>query len=365
MGIAMAAIACLSAAYAQETPDYGAPGQPIKLAVGYQPYYTEAWSAMVMKAKGFWKNRLPPGSEVVFEPGLQGTVLVGQMIAGKLQIGYMGDMPAIIASARPEVADIRIVAALGVSQQQCTVFLARKDAPDFKSAEEAVKWFDGKVVASPQGSCTDRFAQRVFQSLKIKPRQYYNQGADQMVENFKAGKLDGAVLWEPIPSKFIADGIARRIASGVNFRESDGGFLVMQQDLIAARPDVEKAWLEAELDSQLFLADPTNGREIAAIAEGETKGYTQQMLWTALYGDYPQAIGGSSERMTLDFVLPAAVKHQVNNAAEFLYGLKRIPTPALRETAFADDVARVVLQERGLASPIGIVKSQPATAFVQ
>ena len=137
----------------------------MKLTVGYQPYYTEAWSAVVMKAKGFWKQHLPQGSEVTFEPGLQGSVVVGEMIAGKEQIGYMGDMPAIVASSKPEVADIRIVAALGTSEQQCNIFLVRKDAPEFKTAEEAVKWFDGKVVASPQGSCTDRFARKVFQKL--------------------------------------------------------------------------------------------------------------------------------------------------------------------------------------------------------
>ena len=45
---------------ASQTTDFGKPGPPIKLAVGYQPYYTEAWSAVVMKG-GFWKQHLPPG----------------------------------------------------------------------------------------------------------------------------------------------------------------------------------------------------------------------------------------------------------------------------------------------------------------
>src|SRR4051812_3536884 len=83
-----------------QTADFGKPGDPVKLTVGFQPYYTEAWSAVVMKGKQFWKKHLPAGSEVTFEPGLQGSVLVGQMIAGKQQIGYMGDMPAIVASAK-------------------------------------------------------------------------------------------------------------------------------------------------------------------------------------------------------------------------------------------------------------------------
>src|SRR5579864_9272799 len=121
-GAAVAAVVLVSA-LADDAPNYGKPGDPIKLAVGYQPYYTEAWSAVVMKAKAFWKQHLPAGSEVTFEPAPQGSVLVGKMIAGQEVIAYMGDMPAIVASSRPEVADIRIVSVLGTSQQQCNVFL--------------------------------------------------------------------------------------------------------------------------------------------------------------------------------------------------------------------------------------------------
>ena len=43
------------------------------------------------------------------------------------------------------------------------------------------------------------------------------------------------MLWEPIPAKFLAEGTARRVASGVDFNEADSGFIVMRQDLIAAR----------------------------------------------------------------------------------------------------------------------------------
>lgn len=318
-----------------------------------------------MKAKGFWKKYLPEGSEVRFEPGLQGSVVVGEMIAGKEQIGYMGDMPAIVASSKPEVADIRIVAVLGSSQQQCNIFLVRKDAPEFKTPEEAVKWFDGKTVASPQGSCTDRFARKVFQKLGVKPGKYFNQGADQIAQNFKDGKLDAAVLWEPIPSKFIDDGLVRRVASGVNFNESDAGFMAMRQDFMAARPDVEKAWLQAELDAQLYLADPKNAPEIAKLAAAEAQGYSAKVMWQSLYEDHPTAIGGSPDRMALNFVITDPVKAQIEDANAFLFELKRVPAQTLRPDAFADGVARQVLEERKLQSPVGVVKSQPDTAFTQ
>ena len=49
---AAAAIAALfgaSAASFAADIDYGKPGTPVKLVVGYQPYYTQAWSGVVMR----------------------------------------------------------------------------------------------------------------------------------------------------------------------------------------------------------------------------------------------------------------------------------------------------------------------------
>jgi NitT/TauT family transport system substrate-binding protein len=363
-GLSIAAALTVSALpSAAQIADFGKPGDPIKLTVGYQPFYTEAWSAVVMKSKEFWKKHLPAGSEVTFEPGLQGSVLVGQMIAGKQQIGYMGDMPAIVASSKPDVADIRIIAVAGTSQQQCNIFLVRKDAPEFESPEEALKWFDGKIVASPQGSCTDRFARAVFQKNNIKPSKYFNQAGDQIAENFKAGKLDAAVLWEPIPAKFLADGVARRVASGVDFNEADSGFIVMRQDLIAARPDIQKAWLEAELDAQLFLADPKNSNEIAAMAGKEAPGYGKKTMWTALYGEYPASVGGSPDRLALDFIVTAKLEKIVKDDTAFLFELKRVPSETLRADAVSDQVARQTLEGRKLASPLGLVKALPAADY--
>src|ERR1700722_19417548 len=42
-------------------------GGAVHLTVGYQPYYTEAWSGLVMRGKEFWKKYLPKGSTVDFK----------------------------------------------------------------------------------------------------------------------------------------------------------------------------------------------------------------------------------------------------------------------------------------------------------
>src|SRR5438046_4361198 len=241
--------------------EYGKPGTPVKLVVGYQPYYTQAWSGVVMRGKKFYEKYLPKGSEVEFQIGLQGAIIVNNLLAGKQNIGYMGDMPAIVSTTKQDVADVRLVANLGLAFDQCNAFLVRKDAPQFKDAQEAIKWLNGKTVAVPKGSCTDRLAQAVFRKSSIEPKEYLNQNIEVITSNFRAGKIDAAVMWEPTTSRLVEEGLARLVATGASVQENDGGFLGMRADLIKQRPDVVKAWLEAELDAQLFLADPKNAAE--------------------------------------------------------------------------------------------------------
>src|SRR6185295_1208468 len=135
-------------------------------------------------------------------------------------------------------------------------------APKFANDQDAIKWLDGKTVAVPKGSCTDRFAQAVFKRAGIQPSAYLNQNIEVITSNFRAGKLDAAVMWEPTTSRLVEEGLARKVATGASVNENDGGFLAMRYDLIRTRRDVVDGWLKAELDAQLFMADPKNAAEI-------------------------------------------------------------------------------------------------------
>lgn len=342
---------------------YGKVGEPVTLTVGYQPYYTQAWSGVVINGLELWKKHLPAGSKVEFQVGLQGAVIVGQLLADKQQIGYMGDMPSLVSTNRPEVADIRLVAVLGLSQQQCNIFLVRNDAPQFSSGLDALKWMGGKTVSSPHGSCTDRFARAVFAKNNVKPADYLNQNIEVITSNFKAGKLDAAVIWEPVAAKLVLEGTARRVASGVDFNEDDGGFLGFRHDLMTGRPDVLRAWLEAELDAQIYIADPKNAGKVAAMAEAQTTGMTRKALWHSLYGENPKNAGGGPDKNIMPFVFSPDALKLAQDAHKFLFEIKRVSSAAVREGAIDDSVAREVLKARGLTSPIGTVKAQPDSAF--
>jgi NitT/TauT family transport system substrate-binding protein len=359
---AFAASAFTTPANAAAVKDYGKPGDPIELVIGYQPYYTESWSGVIMRDKKFYEKYLPKGSNVSFQVGLQGAIIVNGMLAGKVDVGYVGDMPGIVSTSHPDVRDVRIVSVLGLGFDQCNVFLTRTDAPQFKSSEEALKWLDGKTVAVPKGSCTDRFAQAVFKEKNIKPSEYLNQSIEVITSGFRAKKLDAAVIWEPTASRLIQEGLARKVASGASVNELDGGFLVMPQALIEQRPDVVKAWLEAELDAELFFADPKNAMDIAKMALGQTTGFQQKSLWASAFGSTPKAEGGTDVRINLAYGFTPQALDLIQKASAFLVEIKSIPT-AIRPEAVQPQFTADILKARGLTAPVGQVKAQPDTAY--
>jgi len=362
-----AALLCSTAARAEV--NFGKSGEKIDLVVGYQPYYTESWSGVVNNGKAFWKKYLPQGSTAEFQVGLQGAVIVNAMTGEKQHIGYAGDMPAIAATFRNQRdrggTDIRIVAVLGTSTQQCNLFFVRNDAPNFASPAEAMQWMAGKQTSSPHGSCTDRFARLAFKKSGIEPRSYLNQNIEVISTNFRAGKLDAAVIWEPTASKIEMAGLARRVASGENFGALDGAFLIMLNDLIKQRPDVVRGWLESELDSQLFLADTKNAGEVARMAEAQTEKMDRKVLWASLYAGAPAEQGGAPVKLQFDYVVTERVQRLLDEATVFLNELPNKPaaTPKIRDGGVDDHVAREVLASRGLASPVGVITAQPLSAY--
>jgi NitT/TauT family transport system substrate-binding protein len=322
-----------SPASAAAVKDYGKPGEAINLVIGYQPYYTESWSGVVMRDKKFYEKYLPKGSKVEFQIGLQGAIIVNGMLAGKVDVGYVGDMPAIVSTSHAEVRDVRMVAAVGLGQDQCNNFLVRTDAPKFKSPEEAIKWMDGKHVAVPKGACSDRFARAVFKRFNIKPA-----------------------------SRLVHDKLARKVATGASVNENDGAFLVMPEALIKQRPDVVKGWLEAELDAELYFADSKHAMEVAKMAASQTTGFPEKALWASAYGQTPKSEGGTDIRITLPYTFTPQVMDLVHKASTFLLEIKSIKAE-IRPEAVMSNLTEDILKARNLKAPVGEVKALPDSAY--
>jgi len=332
---------------------------PVRLVVGYQPYDTISYSAVVIRGLELWKKYLPPGSTVEFESALQGAIIVNAMLADKQQIGYLGDMPAVVSTTKAKQAKIKLVASTGLSAgQRCNVIMVRSDAPAFKSAEEAVTWLDGKVLATPRGSCADRFLRQVIEMKGIKPKEVLNQSIEVIATNFRARRIDAAALWEPTVSRigdFVGEGIAREVITGHPFEMPDGGFIAMREDFTTGQAEIAKGWIKAELEAQLFLLDPKNWEKVADLVRSQTEGITTRMAWFSLFGAVPPERGGSPLRDEKPFTFDARVRKHLETIYAFLSKAQVIDVDRAPEGAIDDSLAVAVAKEAGQAVPVGVI----------
>jgi NitT/TauT family transport system substrate-binding protein len=344
----------VAAATTASAPDLGRPGEPVALVVGYQPYFTSAWSALVMRGKRFYERYLPKGSTVEFEPALQDRKIAAALEAGTEQVGYMGPVSALTAAVHSEGSpgELRLVAALGMGYDQCNVLLARVDGPATLQA------LQGSRFAAPRDSCADRFARELLRERNLSPATYLGQNIELISNGLRAGRLDAAAVWEPVATRLVEEGAARRIGSGRDFGLEDGGFLVMRTELLERRPDVVHAWLRAELEAQRFLADPANAEEVVRLALAQTAGFDAATLWNALYAAPPSA--AEAPRMTLPFVFDDTAQRLIAGTMAYLHEAGHVPSDTLPQRALAAEAAQAVLRERRLASPVGRVMPLPA-----
>lgn len=333
----------------------GAPGEPVTLVVGYQPYYVPAWSALVLRAKRFHERYLPKGTTVVFEALQQGARIADGLQAGSLDVGYLDDLPALAAASRPQDGNLRLVAVLGLGQDRCNMLLVRRDGPS--SLQELAS----ARVAAPARSCADRFARDLLQSRAVTPAAYMGQHIELLASQLRTGRIDAAAVWEPMATRLVQEGAARRLLTGHDTGQGDGAFLAMRAPLLERRPDIARAWLQAELDAQRYLADPANAEDIVRLVQAQTAGFDAATLWNALYAA-PSSQAAEAPRMTLPFVFDDAALQVMRQTLGWLHANGARASAALPPSALVPELARSVLQERGLASPVGQVMPQPPRA---
>lgn len=354
---ALAATVLAVGATSAGTTPAGATG-PVEITYGYHPYWTGGWNGVIIKHKEFWKKHLPAGSTVKFEAHLTGPPMVNALIADKMQIGTMGDMPSLVATTKREQADIRLVSVPMFSNgQNCNKILVGKSAPDFKTHAEAMAWLEGKPFAVHRGTCANRFVLAAIAKGGFKPKEVLNMPIEVIASNFEAGKLAAGAMWEPHARRAVENGHAKYVSTGAPWKEADANFTLMRQDFIEKHPEAAVGWMKAEIEAVKFMIE--NPEETARLIAKETVGYTPQIAWSALYELNPVEIGGDPVnyvgKMHFDDEVLAAMKAGYT----FLHSAKVLVAPEMPANAYNDGPLKEALKQLGLTAPVGVIKGQP------
>jgi ABC-type nitrate/sulfonate/bicarbonate transport system substrate-binding protein len=258
IALAVGTLALAAAALASQVS-----AQPkVKLVVGYQPT-APAWDAVVIKQLGLEKKHLPD-VEVEWFPALYGPPLVNNMVAGKIQLAYLGDTPAVILSTKKEV-ETRLVAFCQSDRGDAEAVMVARDSPITSFKDLA-----GKRMATGRGSMVHR-AIEVMQKRHGVEFELLNQAPEVAIANLAAGKIDAYATWPPYIGLIRQKGIGRVLTRAKEYKFLYLCGIVTNKGFAEQNPRVIEGWLKANLEAQTVMAsDPERtARLIAKELEGK------------------------------------------------------------------------------------------------
>ncbi len=329
--------------------------------VGYFPTWVGAWPVVIARKRGLYAKHLPPGTTVNWDLQVVGPPIVNNMLAGKTDIGYFADFPAIVATTKRNIQDIRVVATNSWSAGQlCRVILVRSDAPEFASTKDALRWLGGKTVAIPKGTCMERFFSFLQEKEGLKAEIVY-QSPEVIATNLRAKKVDAGMLFQAHIAQITTRGIARVAVTGVPWNLPDGAFIVMRKAFIDAQREAAKGFLKAEIEALRFMAEQPE-ETIKMVAEA-VPGFTKQELWNGLYGRIPAAAGGTDVNFVAKLAIDDEVRRLMNDGVKFLHARNVVNVDALPDGSLYDELINEVMREMKITPPLVTIKALATNPF--
>jgi len=322
-------------------------GPAVAIATNYFLAWTGAWDSVILREREIWKKWLPAGSAVEWKRNLIGPPVITELLAGKQQLGYIGDNPSILSVTKRDIAELDLVAINTTSPaRMCGNIIVRKDAPAFAGYKDAFAWLKGKTLAAPKGSCADRLGQIVVKQAGITVN-WQQLATEVTITSLEAGKIDAAVMFEPYASKALFDGVGRFAVSPAIYGETDANGIIVRRDFIDRNRAAVVAWLKADIEALLFLRD--NPVETVHMLKKQLPEYTRENLWFAVYGSLPPETGAPSGTVLEGaFVYTPAVKELIDRVGAFLFESKITQSATLPPGSVREDLVTQAFQELGL-----------------
>lgn len=311
------------------------------LIIGYQPFYAEAWSALLIRHGELWEAHLPDEYDVAdWEVALQGAVIGNKMIAEQNDIGYTGDMPTITAIAN-ENTPIDVVAIAGFSEgQQCNLCFSPAEAGIEGPAD-----LDDLPTGLTTGTCTHRFLLEMALEEGIEP-DIQDQDMNTITTNVRQGNLTAGLGWEPAVARSVTqEAEAEYVFTGADYSANDAAGILMLDSLIEEHPEAAKGWLKAELEAKHIMATDEERTLDLIQEEGQLRDYERETLRASLYEDLDVSDVARMEFYTDFEAVEAADLLLKQEAPEFLFESQEAISQLPSEERYRADVLHEATEE--------------------
>lgn len=165
--------------------------------------------------------------------------LVNEAVAaGEADLGYMADLPAIIAKSSGQ--DIQVVSGVSSGERSLAV-LVKKD-----SAINTIQDLKGKKIAYASGSYAQHLLALVLDQagLTFDDVESINLGAADSPAALEAGEVDAIVIWEQFITKLTTEDIARVLIDGTGIKKSNM-VVYSVKPYAEANPEAIQAFIKA------------------------------------------------------------------------------------------------------------------------
>ncbi len=288
VGLAAALLLAAAPVAAQET---------IRIGIGHQSLCTDTYSGgITVKQLGLLDKHLPRAGkyagvkyDVVWEDYTSGPPITSQMLAGKLDIGVMGDYPLLINIARfQETNSLRsvIVSMTGYNLYGSgNAIVVPADAPLYRFED-----LKGKRVSVPFGSAAHGMLLKalVDRGLALDFFTLINQAPPIGATSIQEKKIDAHADFCPWGELMEFKGFGRKIFDGSQTSVAYLHGAVVRKDFLDKYPEIVVAYLKAVVEANEWI---TKNPEEAT---------TKQEQWTSIPKEVLYLYFGRGGFLTLD-----------------------------------------------------------------
>ncbi|CAM3807480.1 ABC transporter substrate-binding protein [Smaragdicoccus niigatensis] len=259
---ALLAVSIAASGCSLESTKSDAPAGSVEIVIGYQSKTINTVTAgALLKAKGFLVNRLKeltakggPNYIVDWQDYDTGAPITAQMVAGKIDIGSMGDYPLLINGSRTQVSEqskTELVSVTGYNPKGAlNMVVVNPDSTATKLADLA-----GQKVSTSVGSAGHGTLVRGLKNDGIDPAtgvEVLNQqpqiGATAL-ESHQVAALSQFVAW---PGLLVFQDKAKLLYDGAEGNTPTFHGVVARRAFAKEHPEVLQAFLEAQIDATKF-----------------------------------------------------------------------------------------------------------------
>lgn len=242
------------------------------LRIAAQPYSIFA-PVYVAHKKGYLDEELSKiGASYEWVEFQSGPLVNEAVAAGEADMGFMADLPAIIAKSSGQ--NIEVVSGIGYGEKS-TAVLVKPDS-DIKSIAD----LKGKKVAYIVGSYNQHLLAKLLNKagLTLDDIETVNLPNGDHATVLSSGDVDATVTCEPFVSKFTSEGSAKILADGTGIKKSNM-INYFEKSYADEHPLVVEAYIRALNRANDYIAsNPKEAAELTAEDFGVDAALNQKVM---------------------------------------------------------------------------------------